>query len=93
MRSRNATLDNLLGEFVNGVHDTVRTHDKTPVVWEEMVLNHELNLGKDTIVTVWISSVSTAARSAKSSSDDSLERTQANVRAVTEQGHRIIHAA
>ena len=61
MLSRNATLDDLLGEFVNGVHGTVRQHDKIPVVWEEMVLNHELNLGEDTIVTVWISSVSTGA--------------------------------
>ncbi|GAA5964192.1 hypothetical protein JCM8115_002822 [Rhodotorula mucilaginosa] len=73
MRSRNATLDDLLGEFVIGTHDTVRQHGKIPVVWEEMALKHELNLGKDTIVTVWISS--------------------ANVRAVAEQGHRIIHAA
>lgn len=66
MLSRNATLDDLLEEFVNGVHDTVRRDHKTPVVWEEMVLNHELNLGKDTIVTVWISSVSTGAYFAKS---------------------------
>ena len=61
MRSRNATLDDLLGEFVIGTHDTVRQHGKIPVVWEEMVLKHDLHLGKDTIVTVWISSVSTGA--------------------------------
>ncbi|GAA5900768.1 hypothetical protein JCM5296_004890 [Sporobolomyces johnsonii] len=73
MAAHNATLDDLLSEFVRGTHETLRKVGKTPVVWEEMVLKHDLGLGEDTIVTVWMSS--------------------ANVRAVAEQGYRIIHAA
>ncbi|GAA5866419.1 hypothetical protein JCM1840_001311 [Sporobolomyces johnsonii] len=73
MAAHNATLDDLLSEFVRGTHETLRKVGKTPVVWEEMVLKHNLGLGEDTIVTVWMSS--------------------ANVRAVAEQGFRIIHAA
>lgn len=57
LRSQNSTLDELLSDFVNAVHDTVRRRAKTPVVWEEMVLNHDLRLGQDVIVTVWINSV------------------------------------
>ncbi|GAA5873098.1 hypothetical protein JCM3774_000341 [Rhodotorula dairenensis] len=73
MLSRNVTLDQLLGEFVNGIHNVIRRQGKIPVVWEEMVLKHDLQLGHDVVVTVWISS--------------------ANVRAVAEKGHRMIHAA
>ncbi|KAK4055282.1 Glucosamine-6-phosphate isomerase (Glucosamine-6-phosphate deaminase) (GNPDA) (GlcN6P deaminase) [Microbotryomycetes sp. JL201] len=57
----NATLDLLLTDFVGSVHDRLRHERKTPVVWEEMVLNHELSLGLDTIVTVWISSANVRA--------------------------------
>ncbi|KAK4057563.1 Glucosamine-6-phosphate isomerase (Glucosamine-6-phosphate deaminase) (GNPDA) (GlcN6P deaminase) [Microbotryomycetes sp. JL221] len=68
-RRGNASLDALLSDFVNTVHDRLRVNGKTPV----MLLNHELSLGKEVVVTVWISS--------------------ANVRAVADRGHRIIHAA
>ncbi|BGP36456.1 Glucosamine-6-phosphate isomerase (Glucosamine-6-phosphate deaminase) (GNPDA) (GlcN6P deaminase) [Rhodotorula kratochvilovae] len=73
MAAQNATLDELLSVFVHSIHDSLRKKGKTPVVWEEMVLKHDLRLGKDTVVTVWINS--------------------SNVRAVAEQGYRIIHAA
>ncbi|ORY69311.1 glycoside hydrolase family 20 protein [Leucosporidium creatinivorum] len=69
----NATLDELLSTFVEGVHHRLRAAGKTSVVWEEMALNRNIKLANDTIVTVWISS--------------------ANVRAVADKGHRIIHAA
>ncbi|GAA6056760.1 hypothetical protein JCM3770_006119 [Rhodotorula araucariae] len=73
MTAQNATLDELLSVFVSGTHASLREMGKTPVVWEEMVLKHNLGLKKDTVVTVWINS--------------------SNVRAVAEQGYRIIHAA
>ncbi|POY75348.1 putative Beta-N-acetylhexosaminidase [Rhodotorula taiwanensis] len=73
LEARNVSLDDLLGEFVEGVHSAIRKQGKTPVVWEEMVLNHELGLDADVVVMVWISS--------------------ANVRAVADKGHTIVHAA
>uniref|UniRef100_A0A0K3CA31 Beta-hexosaminidase n=1 Tax=Rhodotorula toruloides TaxID=5286 RepID=A0A0K3CA31_RHOTO len=73
LEARNATVDELLGEFVRGLHDTLLVSDKTPVVWEELVLKHDLGLANETVVMVWIDS--------------------ANVRAVADKGHRVIHAA
>lgn len=57
VEARDVSLDDLLGEFVEGVHSAIRKQGKTPVVWEEMVLNHELGLDADVVVMVWISSV------------------------------------
>ncbi|GAA5901608.1 hypothetical protein JCM8208_001554 [Rhodotorula glutinis] len=54
--AQNLTVDELLAEFVNGIHDAVRESGKEPVVWEEMVLKHELDLGRDVVVMVWINS-------------------------------------
>lgn len=51
-----AALNAALSTFVTGVHDALRKKGKVPVVWEEMVLAHDIALGKDTIVMVWISS-------------------------------------
>ncbi|BGO94733.1 Glucosamine-6-phosphate isomerase (Glucosamine-6-phosphate deaminase) (GNPDA) (GlcN6P deaminase) [Rhodotorula toruloides] len=73
LESRNSTVDELLDEFVRGLHETLVESNKTPVVWEELVLKHDLSLAKETVVMVWIDS--------------------ANVRAVADKGHRIIHAA
>ncbi|KAL8283200.1 hypothetical protein RQP46_005978 [Phenoliferia psychrophenolica] len=49
-------LNAALSTFVTGVHDALRKIDKVPVVWEEMVLAHDIALENDTIVMVWISS-------------------------------------
>ncbi|GAA6022189.1 hypothetical protein JCM10207_003937 [Rhodosporidiobolus poonsookiae] len=59
--SRTATLakrniDELLGPFVQSLHTAVRETGKTPVVWEEMVLEHPLDLEEDVVVIVWINS-------------------------------------
>jgi hexosaminidase len=50
-------LDTLLSTFVNRLHSSVRKAGKTPVVWEEMVLGHSLELETDTAVLSWINSV------------------------------------
>ncbi|GAA6035914.1 hypothetical protein JCM8097_005160 [Rhodosporidiobolus ruineniae] len=55
-----SSFDGLLSTFVNSLHDTVRDSGKTPLVWEEMVLNHDLELANDTIVLTWTSSNSTS---------------------------------
>ncbi|KPV78194.1 glycoside hydrolase family 20 protein [Rhodotorula graminis WP1] len=56
LAAQNVTIDQLLSRFVNGIHDTVREGGKEPVVWEEMVLKHDLDLGSDVVVMVWINS-------------------------------------
>ncbi|EIW67123.1 hypothetical protein TREMEDRAFT_34372 [Tremella mesenterica DSM 1558] len=50
------TLDDALDEFVNITHGAVREAGATPVVWQEMVLDHGdlTSLKNDTIVAVWI---------------------------------------
>lgn len=46
----------LLQKFVDDVHDRVRANGLTPLVWEEMLLDWNLTLGKDVIVQSWRSS-------------------------------------
>ncbi|KAF8333584.1 N-acetylhexosaminidase [Cantharellus anzutake] len=55
------TLDQALGNFVGKIHSTVASLGKTPVVWEDLVLSHNLTLANNTIVMVWISSQNAAA--------------------------------
>ncbi|KAH9953189.1 N-acetylhexosaminidase [Russula dissimulans] len=59
------TLDQALDSFTRATHGALRELGKTPVVWEEMVLNHNLTLPNDTIAMVWISSANAAAVAAK----------------------------
>ncbi|KAF7767960.1 CAZyme family GH20 [Agaricus bisporus var. burnettii] len=50
------TLDEALASFVGATHEVVRGAGKTPVVWQEIPLEHNVPVGNDTIVMVWISS-------------------------------------
>ena len=43
----------LLQKFVDFNHDAVRKAGMTPIVWEEMLLQWNLNLGSDVIVQTW----------------------------------------
>ncbi|KAG5644539.1 hypothetical protein DXG03_008193 [Asterophora parasitica] len=66
LAKRGVGIEEVLGEFVQSVHEVLREGGKTPVVWEEMVLAHaNVGLGKDTLVMVWISSQHAAAVAAK----------------------------
>ncbi|KAI5481434.1 beta-hexosaminidase [Pseudohyphozyma bogoriensis] len=56
LRARRMTVDDGVSELVGGAHDALRSEGKVPVVWEEMVLGHDINLANDTVVLVWISS-------------------------------------
>ncbi|KAL1657961.1 glycoside hydrolase family 20 protein [Schizophyllum commune] len=54
------TFDTALDAFIQDVHGTLHDINKTPVVWEEMVLDQNVTLSNDTIVIVWISSENAA---------------------------------
>ncbi|KAH9850194.1 N-acetylhexosaminidase [Lenzites betulinus] len=73
LNASGSTLEQALNVFTQKTHAALEAKGKTPVVWEEMVLVHNVTLSKDTPVLVWISS--------------------ANVKAVAETGHKLIHAA
>ncbi|KZP12522.1 glycoside hydrolase family 20 protein [Athelia psychrophila] len=55
------TISQALSNFTVTTHAALEAKGKTPVVWEEMVLAHNVTLANDTIVVVWISSDNVAA--------------------------------
>ncbi|KAG7444174.1 N-acetylhexosaminidase [Guyanagaster necrorhizus] len=56
------TFTEALSSFTQSTHEALRAAGKTPVVWEEMLLDYNVtSLGNDTIVMVWISSDDVAA--------------------------------
>lgn len=60
LAAKNITLQQALAQFTQGTHKTLIEHKRSPMVWEEMVLDHgELGLSNDTVVDVWISSANT----------------------------------
>src|SRR5690606_2704619 len=48
----------LIARFVKHAHGEVHKYKFSPVVWEEMLLEWEVPLSKDTLVQSWISSES-----------------------------------
>ncbi|THH02698.1 hypothetical protein EW026_g230 [Hermanssonia centrifuga] len=54
--STGQTLEQALNVFTQTTHKAIIAEGKTPVVWEEMVLVHNVTLESDTLVLVWISS-------------------------------------
>ncbi|KAI5118087.1 hypothetical protein M0805_007737 [Coniferiporia weirii] len=59
------TLEQALNVFTQATHGALRALGKSPVVWEEMVLEHNVTLGNDTVVMIWISSQDASAVVAK----------------------------
>ncbi|KAF9068588.1 N-acetylhexosaminidase [Rhodocollybia butyracea] len=55
------TFNQALDTFMQGNHAVLESSGKTPVVWEEMVLEFNLTLSNETIVMVWISADDAAA--------------------------------
>jgi hexosaminidase len=49
-----AVITPFLQKLVDFNHDAVRKNGLTPIVWEEMLLDWKLNLGKDVVVQTWI---------------------------------------
>ncbi|KIL67750.1 glycoside hydrolase family 20 protein [Amanita muscaria Koide BX008] len=56
LAQQNKTLEQALDTFTQTTHGALREKGKTPVVWEEMALVHNVTLGNDTLIMVWISS-------------------------------------
>ncbi|RDB19005.1 Beta-hexosaminidase 2 [Hypsizygus marmoreus] len=65
LKASGKTLEQALSAFVGAVHKALGEVGKTPVVWEEMVLEHNITLSKDTVVMVWISSQHAGSVAAK----------------------------
>ncbi|KAK7054384.1 Glucosamine-6-phosphate isomerase (Glucosamine-6-phosphate deaminase) (GNPDA) (GlcN6P deaminase) [Paramarasmius palmivorus] len=61
LSSSGRTLEEALTDFVDATHDMVRGIGKTPVIWEEMVLDHNITLKNDTVAMVWRSSENAAS--------------------------------
>ncbi|OBZ71292.1 Beta-hexosaminidase 2 [Grifola frondosa] len=59
------TLEQALDVFTRTTHAAIEQEGKTPAVWEEMVLDHNVTLSNETLVLVWISSANAAAVAAK----------------------------
>ncbi|KAG1799299.1 glycoside hydrolase family 20 protein [Suillus plorans] len=55
------TLNSALDTFTQTTHGALIAQGKTPVVWEEMVLDWNITLSNETIVMIWISSADAAA--------------------------------
>jgi hexosaminidase len=60
-----AVLQPLMQKFVDRNHDQVRKLGLTPIVWEEMLLDWNLTLGKDVVVQSWQSDEAVAKIAAK----------------------------
>lgn len=60
-----STLRPLLQSFIDTTHALVRAHNRTPVVWEEILLDLNITLGPDVIVQTWLSPASLAATVAR----------------------------
>jgi len=54
LKEHNLTLLELFHRFVTGMQDRIRSHKKTVMVWEEMVLEYNFTLPLDTVVQVWV---------------------------------------
>lgn len=60
-----SVLKPLLQKFIDHVHSQLRTAGITPITWEEMAVEWDLNLGSDVIVQSWLSDASVAKITSK----------------------------
>ncbi|KIY52422.1 glycoside hydrolase family 20 protein [Fistulina hepatica ATCC 64428] len=65
LADKNVTLAEALEAFTQVTHGALKDIGKTPVVWEEMVLDYNITLSNETIVMIWISSEDAASVAAK----------------------------
>ncbi|KAH6912581.1 beta-hexosaminidase [Coprinopsis sp. MPI-PUGE-AT-0042] len=56
LKKQGKTLEQALDTFTQDTHKALHALNKTTVVWQEMVITHEVTLAPDTIALVWISS-------------------------------------
>lgn len=50
LKASGRTLEQALDVFTQHTHAAIRAEGKTPAVWEEMVLEHNVTLSNDTVV-------------------------------------------
>ena len=50
LKSAGMTIENALDEFTKKTHGVLHDADKTAVVWQEMLLDHNVTLKDDTMV-------------------------------------------
>ena len=56
MHASTVNLNDSISTFVEGLHSTLQGLGKTPIVWEEMVLDHPVTkLSSSAVILVWIS--------------------------------------
>ncbi|KAJ7863518.1 beta-hexosaminidase [Mycena olivaceomarginata] len=65
LKKAGKNLEQALDTFTQATHGALAKLGKTAVVWEEMVLDHNLTLSNNTLIMVWISSANAAAVAAK----------------------------
>lgn len=53
LNSTGETFEEALSKFTVATHSAVEKTGKTPVVWEEMVLSHNVTLSNETVV-MWV---------------------------------------
>ncbi|KAI9597573.1 glycoside hydrolase family 20 protein [Syncephalis fuscata] len=53
LQKNNMNAAQLIGKFAQELHTAVRSNNKTPVTWEEAVLEYNVQVDKNTIVQVW----------------------------------------
>jgi hexosaminidase len=83
------TFEQALSDFTVAEHGVLTKQGKTPVVWEEMVLDHNVTLNKDTIV-MWVLLYSSEPNTQTPSSRVWIS--SADAAQVAEKGFRIVHA-
>ncbi|KAF8158414.1 N-acetylhexosaminidase [Crassisporium funariophilum] len=65
LKASGRTLEQALDVFTQTTHNALKSIGKTPVVWEEMALDHQVTLSNETVIMVWISSQNAAAVASK----------------------------
>lgn len=56
LRDRNITILELFEGFVSDMQAHIRSHNKTVMVWQEMLLEYNFTLPLDTVIQVWVGS-------------------------------------
>jgi hexosaminidase len=65
LSKHNMTVLQLFEQFVTGMQSHVRSHNKTVMVWEEMLLVYNFTLPMETIIQVWVGASGVKATTAK----------------------------
>ncbi|PPQ65899.1 hypothetical protein CVT26_000919 [Gymnopilus dilepis] len=61
LAAQGKTLLEAFNTFTRVTHQALRRVGKTPMVWEEMLLDYEMTLANDTLIMVWISANNVAS--------------------------------